>query len=184
MKDKLVKIIDFAAKAYDDANCKYDNNNYFVHVKMVVDNISNHEKIFLNKTDFEYTLAAGYLHDVIEDAKITYNDILKVASKDVADIVLAVTDVPGRNRLMRHLLTMNKTVNDYRAIILKLCDILANTTYSKNNKNSMFDKYVQEYQYRKPIFQQALKWYSEYLSYDALLSLWIELDNAHDVWKN
>jgi hypothetical protein len=82
---------------------------------------------------------------------------------------------------MRHLFTMGKTVEDYRAIILKMCDIWANATYSKISGGSMYIKYVDEYQYRKPIFQKALNWYTQYLDQILLTELWAELDYAHGV---
>ena len=69
---------------------------------------------------------------------------------------------------MKHLLTMGKTVEDYRAIILKMADIWSNATYSKTSGSSMYGKYVDEYQYRKPIFQMGLKWYREFLNQEIL----------------
>jgi (p)ppGpp synthase/HD superfamily hydrolase len=145
---------EFAKKAYDDANCSYDGQNYFAHVDMVALNVINHMGIFRNTEDANHTLAAAYGHDLIEDAKVSYNNIMEASNKDVADIILAVTDVNEANRLLRHLNTMGKTVKDYRAIILKLCDILANATYSKEHGSSMHEKYVEEYLYRRPILRR------------------------------
>ena len=99
---------------------------------------------------------------------------------EVAKITLAVTDVHAENRLMRHLLTMHKTVSDHRAIILKICDILANATYSKKSGSSMYKKYCTEYAYRKPIFIEALKWYEDKFYQDELKKLWEELDIVHN----
>ncbi|MDA3780488.1 MAG: hypothetical protein PF487_09780 [Bacteroidales bacterium] len=126
---------------------------------------------------------AGLYHDAMEDTKQNYNDIFNFCGKDVADITLAVTDVPEENRLLRHLMTMGKTVKDYRAIILKLCDIHANALYSKNNGSSMYKKYVNEYEYRRPIFMSALKWYEKHLNMEALDKLWENLDEIHGYKK-
>lgn len=174
---KVLKEI--ARKQYNDANCKYDNNEYFLHIDMVINCIEKHENVFKLYNDYTTTRIAILFHDSIEDANQSYNDIFRIAGKDVADITLAVTDVPADNRLMKHLLTMHKTVKDYRAIILKMCDILANATYSKANGSSMYNKYVAEYAYRKPIFQLALTWYKEYLNQDELDVLWNELNMVH-----
>lgn len=80
---------------------------------------------------------------------------------------------------MKHLLTMGKTVQDYRAIILKMCDIYANAKYSKEHGSSMYKKYVKEYQYRRPIFKMALEWYKDNLVQEELDMLWKELDEIH-----
>jgi (p)ppGpp synthase/HD superfamily hydrolase len=176
----LEKIKEFAQKSYDDANCKYNDGNYFIHINMVVDTLNNHMNIFCNHNDFINTLAACYTHDLLEDAKKSYNDIKIISNKDVVDITLAVTDVPAENRLMRHLLTMGKTVRDYRAIILKMCDMLANAQYSKEHNSSMYKKYVEEYEYRKPIFKKALTWYKDNLDMDEVEKLWVILDYIHN----
>jgi (p)ppGpp synthase/HD superfamily hydrolase len=176
----LEKIKEFAQKSYDDANCKYDGGNYFIHINMVVNFVKTHQSIFKINEDIEITIGAAFCHDLVEDAKQTYNDIKNISNKDVADVVLAVTDVPAENRLLRHLFTMPKTVRDYRAIILKMCDIYANTQYSKEHGSSMYKKYVEEYEYRKPIFKKALTWYKNNLNMDEVEKLWVILDYVHN----
>ena len=168
-----------ARNYHNSANCLYSNHEYIYHVDMVVNNLIEYKNIFINKDDYISTYIAGYYHDCIEDAQLSFNDIKYVSNVVVAKIVLAVTDVHEENRLLRHLMTMGKTVKDYRAIILKLCDIKANAKYSRDNKSSMYKKYVEEYAYRKPIFKKALTWYSNELNMDIVNRLWIELDNIH-----
>ena len=176
------KIIrEYAEKCHDDANCKYNGGSYMFHVDKVVYAVETYQDIFIYKSDKEITIAAAYGHDLVEDAKQTFNDMKTILGVEAAKVVLRVTDVPAENRLMKHLLTMGKTVEDYRAIILKMCDIWANATYSKTSGGSMYSKYVEEYQYRKPIFQLGLKWYKNFLNQEILKQLWAELDYAHDV---
>ena len=174
------RLKEIARKQYNDANCRYGDNEYIYHIDMVVDILINHN-VFNKSEDTNDTLVAALYHDSMEDAKQTYNDILKITGKNVADIVLGVTDVPAENRLMKHLLTMGKTVRDHRAIILKMCDILANATFSKQTGSSMYMKYVFEYQYRKPIFKTALGWYTDVLNLDLVDELWKELDEIHKI---
>lgn len=181
----LLEIRSYAQDCYDKSNCEYgDGNNYFVHINMVYNIVHVHKLIFIdndenNESDFTITLAGALCHDLMEDAKQSYNDIKFVAGKDVADIVLAVTDVPADNRLMKHLLTMHKTVKDYRAIILKMADILANATYSKLQGSSMYNKYVAEYAYRRPIFKMALMWHKDSIDMHFVEQLWDKLDEVH-----
>lgn len=176
-----VKFGEYSRNCYNDANCEYDGKNYFdTHILMVVDIICRFEKVFNNPNDFIITKKAGYGHDLIEDAKITYNNIKDNSNKDVADVILAVTDVPAETRLLRHLLTMPKTIKDHRAIILKMSDIYGNAQYSKSTDSSMYKKYASEYLYRRPIFQMALKSFSYELNQEMLATMWNELDNIHN----
>jgi len=178
----FIKVAVFAKKCYDDANCTYGDldETYMVHINMVVGYVRVYQHVFKRPIDVEVTTSAAYYHDAIEDAKQTCNDISRVIGREAALVVLSVTDVPAENRLMKHLLTMGKTVQDYRAIVLKMCDILANATYSKANGSSMYKKYVGEYQYRRPIFMKALEWYKDELDTKVLKDLWKELDEVHN----
>jgi (p)ppGpp synthase/HD superfamily hydrolase len=181
MRGDFTKIREYAEKCHDDANCKYAGGSYMIHVDKVVYVIETYQDIFLRPIDAEITKAAAYGHDLIEDAKQTVSEIKEIMGIDAARVVLRVTDVPAENRLMKHLLTMGKTVEDYRAIILKMADIWSNATFSKISRSSMYGKYVEEYKYRKPIFQLGLKWYTEFLDQEILKQLWAELDYAHGV---
>ena len=170
----------YAKRAYQEANCLYDGRDYFdSHVSDVIAIVKEHSGIFVYTNDYLVTLGGAATHDLIEDAKQTFNNIKEVCGYDIAKITLAVTDVHAENRLMRHLLTMHKTVSDYRAIILKMCDIYANASYSKKSRSSMYKKYITEYAYRKPIFIEALKWYKDKLQTEELNKLWKKLDEVH-----
>ena len=174
------KIMVFARQAHRAANCNYNGEDYGLHLGLVEDAVDTHNHVFKNREDYVITHAAASCHDLIEDAQLSFNDVKQATNIDVARVVLAVTDVHEENRLMRHLMTMGKTVKDYRAIILKLCDIKANAGFSKKNGSSMYKKYAEEYQYRKPIFKKALMWYSEYLNTNEVEKLWGELDEIHN----
>ena len=78
---------------------------------------------------------------------------------------------------------MGKTVKDYRAIIVKMADLRANALYSKTTGSSMYRKYVAEYQYRRPIFKMALRWYLNKLNFFILDEFWDELDEIHGFKK-
>ena len=180
----LEAISKFARAAHDAANCRYDGKNYYTHVKMVEDTIDKYETVFKIHRDYRKARAAGSCHDLIEDAQLTFNDVKAETTREVARIVLDVTDVHEENRLLRHLFTMGKTVKDYRSIIVKMCDMRANGLYSKVNGSSMYKKYVAEYEYRRPIFKMALKWYIKDLNVDVLDEFWIELDEIHEYKKS
>lgn len=175
----IKKIREFAIKCHDDAGCKYDKKSYSVHLDLVAKQVIRFRRIFLDENDYKIVLAAAYCHDLIEDTNISHSKIMVfTSSKTVADTVLNVTDVPTENRLMKHLLTMHKTVGDYNSLLLKMFDILANSDYSvKTDNERKFKMYKREYVYRKPIFKQALSWYEDKLNLGVLEQLWCELDD-------
>jgi len=179
----LKAVSEFARLAHDNANNKYDGGSYYVHVEMVENGMDKYMTVFKSNRDYRIARAGASCHDLIEDAGLNFNDIVKATNRSVARIVLDVTDVHEENRLLRHLFTMGKTVKNYRAIIVKMADMRANATYSKENGSSMYKLYVEEYQYRRPIFKKALKWYSEYLDVVILAEFWKELDEIHKYKK-
>ncbi len=182
-KKELKAFSEFAKKAHDNANCTYDGMNYSIHVSMVENSIDMYETVFLNYNDYYIARKGASGHDLIEDAQLTFNDIKKASNRRVAQVILAVTDVHEENRLLRHLFTMGKTVKDYIAIIVKMADMRSNGHYSNDNGSSMYIKYVEEYEYRRPIFKMALKWYKDHLDAEILKDFWTELDEIHG-YKN
>jgi hypothetical protein len=92
-------------------------------------------------------------HDAIEDARETYNDILKRARKYLnkedavmaTEIVYALTNEKGRNRAER---ANEKYYEGIRttpfAPFIKMCDRYANMSYACRHETSMAKKYRQE----------------------------------------
>ena len=178
-KKEIENFAAFARKAHEDANCLYDGKSYSIHLSDVEEGIDKYETVFLHHKDYYIARKGASGHDLIEDAKLTFNDIKDASNRRVAQVILAVTDVHEENRLLRHLFTMGKTVKDYVAIILKMADIRANGLYSKTHGSSMYKKYLEEYYYRRPIFKKALNWYMKDLDAEILKDFWGELDEIH-----
>lgn len=79
------RALSFAIKAHKGQKRKKSKEPYVIHPIRV--------GTYLLATTGNYALAiAGLLHDVIEDTKYTYSDIKDMFNKDVADLVLEVTD--------------------------------------------------------------------------------------------
>ncbi len=79
------------------------------------------------------TLAAGFLHDTVEDCGVTYQEIKNLFNDDVADIVQAVTKIKNlpdvsteETSASTHRKLILAMAKDIRAIIVKLCDRLHN----------------------------------------------------------
>lgn len=106
-------------------------------------------------------------HDLIEDARVTYNDIKNRVGADVADIIYCCTEEKGKDRPGRHPEKYYlELAENNLAIFVKLCDITANVTYSILTKSSMYDTHKEEhkkthkYLYRieyKPMFDYLEK---------------------------
>jgi hypothetical protein len=94
----------------------------------------------------DVVLKACWGHDLIEDARVTYNDIVKWGGADLADIIYCCTDEKGRNRSERHSdkfyeeLAQNKL-----AVYVKLSDVIANVKFSLLNGSSMYEKYQKDF---------------------------------------
>lgn len=145
-------------------NQKYDDTlPYSFHLECVVKNVEKFIHLIdgehigvglINERDWVKMAAAG--HDLMEDARMTYNDIKDMVGSYIANIIYCCTEEKGRNREERHsekyihLLCSNKL-----AVFVKLCDIAANVKYSLLTNSSMFDKYRDEF----PVFKTKVSPY-------------------------
>lgn len=84
--------------------------------------------------------AACLLHDILEETKKTYTDLKLVFGREIAEIVYCVTDELGRNRNERKAKTYPKILVNSKAIIVKLCDRIANIedAVTTNNTKKIF----------------------------------------------
>lgn len=90
-------------------------------------------------------LLATWGHDLIEDARVSYNDVKDNLGQEVANIVYAVTNEKGKTRKER---ANDKYYEGIRntpgAVFVKLCDRIANVQYSKMTGSRMFEMYKKE----------------------------------------
>lgn len=83
-----LKALEFAFKAHQGQKRKYTNEPYITHCIAVADIIKTNSDPLIDQV-----ICAAYLHDTIEDTLVTYEDVISEFDKDVADLVLEVTDV-------------------------------------------------------------------------------------------
>jgi (p)ppGpp synthase/HD superfamily hydrolase len=161
IKQKQLKMIDthlietaknYAIKCHAEVNQKYDGMPYSVHLHMAYDYALKY--IYLVPVHLRtFVLAAAWIHDVIEDARQTYNDVKKVLGLQVAEIAYALTNEKGRTRKERANAKYYQGIRDVEgAIYDKICDRLANVSFSITSKSSMLDAYKREY----PDFKEEL----------------------------
>lgn len=136
----------FAIESHEKTNHFYDTYlPYSFHLRMVVKACYDFlELIPENKRHI--VISAAWLHDTIEDARLTYNDVKSKSNEYVAEIVRAVTNYGrGRDRNERMPDFIYEDIkNTEFATFVKLADRIANVQYSKMTGSSMFKKYNKE----------------------------------------
>lgn len=129
---------------------RYGDRPYVLHLQEVADIVLEFQDERPEGTSLEVLLAAAWLHDSIEDAGLSYNDIvlvsdLSTATREVADIVFALTTSKGRNRKERADARYYARIREIPgAVFLKLCDRLANVRFSKATGSRMWGLYKKE----------------------------------------
>jgi len=111
---------------------------YLTHLEMVYATLVEFE------CKDEILLAAAYLHDTIEDTRVSYQDLKNEFSEEIAELVYCVSDELGRNRKERHIKTYPKIAQNSKAITLKLADRISNVSFSLGNGDKS-DMYHKEY---------------------------------------
>ena len=117
-----------------------DDLPYGFHLDMVVEGVTCYGHLVCAREEDVVPLFFGsYYHDSIEDARLTYNDVIRTARKWMTEeqalmateIVYALTNDKGRTRDERagEKYYQGIRVTPY-APFVKLCDRLANVTYS------------------------------------------------------
>lgn len=112
-----------ARLAHIDDVRKFTNEPYTSHLE----NVANLTKKYQGTRN---QIAAAWLHDVIEDTRFGYRDILDVCGVAVAEIVQNCTDAPGlrgRERRRAKLDFIRHLPCDDPAILVMLCDVADNS---------------------------------------------------------
>lgn len=151
--------IDFCKHQHDiECNQKYDGNlPYSFHLNLVAKQVKKFDNI-LKPEERILVLYGAWGHDLIEDARITYNDVktyshevtsggklIKTFLPEVADIIYACTELRGKNRSERHGNEYIQGLKDCRlGLFVKLCDISANIGFGVLTNSSMVEKYRKE----------------------------------------
>ncbi len=97
----IQKAAAYAARAHEGALRKGSSMPYIVHPKEVA-------AIVAAMGGAQEEIAAAYLHDVIEDAGITYEQLLDEFGRTVADLVLAESEDKTKTWMERKQATINR----------------------------------------------------------------------------
>lgn len=134
----------YALECHRDTNHKYGSLPYSFHLEMVYREANNYLYL-VKEEDKANFLAAAWCHDLIEDCRETYNDVKENTNKEVADLVYALTNEKGKTRSERankkYYEEMKQVPN---AVLLKVCDRIANVKFSIMQGSDMRRKYEKE----------------------------------------
>lgn len=143
-----------AAQVHADVNQHYDEHPYFYHLNKVACHVIEYlPDIIECEDDILPVLFGAYFHDSIEDARLTYNDVKKIAREYMteaqaymaAEIVYALTNEKGRNRHERANDKYYEGIRNTKyASLVKACDRLSNYEFAKATKSRMVKMYESE----------------------------------------
>lgn len=157
----LTQIRAEAHALHASVNQTYDNlRPYGFHLDMVADGVRRYgHSVCAQADDVVPLLFGAYFHDAIEDARQNFDDILRLAYRKfgmtppqgimATEIVYALTNDKGRTRCERAGEHYYQGIRQTPyAPLVKLCDRLANATYSATHTNKanahLRDLYRQE----------------------------------------
>jgi (p)ppGpp synthase/HD superfamily hydrolase len=148
--EELKSKVDWIIEQHRSTNHMYDKYlPYEFHLRMVVEIynrfkylLSNHYGIIDNQTNVHL---ACWGHDLIEDTRVSFNNVKEELGECSADIIYAVSNEKGKNRAERANDKYYEGIrNQPGAIFVKLCDRIANVQYSKMTGSRMFEMYKKE----------------------------------------
>jgi (p)ppGpp synthase/HD superfamily hydrolase len=142
MEDKIKYILE----QHRSTNHMYDTYlPYEFHLRMVANTAQQFIKLVRNPNDIESVILAAYGHDLIEDTRVSYNDVKNVIGHVAADIIYAVSNEKGKTRKERANDKYYEGIKSTEyALFVKLCDRIANVQYSKMTRSRMFEMYKKE----------------------------------------
>lgn len=143
-----------AGQIHSDVNQDYDGKPYIHHLLSVRMWAMEYLPYVCEKVDDVIPIVFGALfHDTIEDARLTYNDVMKIAKEYMTDeqsytateIVYALTNEKGRNRHERANDKYYQGIRECKyAPLVKAADRLANYNYAKSTHSKMEKCYQKE----------------------------------------
>lgn len=139
--------IEWIFEQHRSTNHKYDYLPYEYHLNMTV-SVFNRFKHHVEDISEYNVMLACYGHDLIEDARVSYNDVKSVLGYQVAELIYAMTEEKGKNRKERLNEKYYQGLKDTKyGVFIKLCDVISNVEYSKMSGSSMIEMYRKEFDY-------------------------------------
>ena len=172
----IAEIRESAHNLHNDVGQTYDDKHpYGYHLDMVANGVHRYGyAVCADERHIVPLFFGAFYHDSIEDARLTYNDVVRTARRWMSDeqaimaaeMVYALTNEKGRTRAER---ANDKYYHGIRttpyAPFLKLSDRLANITYSCSHRGESCCLMKEVYLSELPHFLQAIRSDNADLSY-------------------
>ena len=167
-RESLEQIRSMAHQIHESVNQFYDGDKpYGYHLDMVAKEVYAYGHLVLvGEEDLLPLFMGAWFHDSIEDARVSYNDVKKIALKlglteeqafMASEIVYALTNEKGRNRKERAGKRYYEGIrNTPYAPFVKMCDRMANIRYSCGCYNMRNLRMAKVYEDEMPYFTQAI----------------------------
>ena len=163
----MAQIRESAHQLHDSVNqCYAVVHPYGYHLDMVANGVHQYgAEVCVKKEDVLPLFFGAYYHDSIEDARLTYNDVKKIAQQYMnekqaymaTEIVYALTNDKGRTRAERAGEKYYQGIRETPyAPLVKLADRLANVTYSCDHSDSLNARMKGIYREELPHFLSAI----------------------------
>lgn len=121
--NKLLKAIDFAARKHRDQRRKDEAASPYINHPVALANVIANE----GGVEDERVLIAAVLHDTLEDTDTSEQELTREFGKDIADLVLEVTDDRSLPKAERKRLQVEHAGSiSRRAKLVKLADKICN----------------------------------------------------------
>lgn len=134
----------YATRVHAETNHFYDGKPYAFHLSMVVARAVDFIDL-LAEAERPIALAGAWVHDTIEDARQTYNDVKTATNEAVAEVAFALTNEKGRTRKERANARYYAGIRASEvATFVKICDRLANAGHSAATQSTMLAVYRRE----------------------------------------
>lgn len=144
---------DYAIRRHREVNHHYNAlYPYAFHLQMTVE-IANQFIHLIPEEDRPNVIGGCWTHDIIEDARETYNNVKIATNEVIAEYAYRCTTGKGRTRRERADKIYYQGISEYKhCTFIKLSDRIANVTFSITEKSSMANMYKKEY----PFFYENL----------------------------
>ena len=170
--DEIERIKQSAHELHRSVNQSYGEGlPYSYHLDMVVNNVREFgHMVCASENDVLPLMFGGYFHDSIEDARLTYNDVMHEARMLMTveqalmgtEIVYALTNDKGRTRAERAGEKYYKGIREtLYAPFVKMCDRMANITFTCSNLDSNNNRMKLVYKEEVPHFLEAIDPHSD-----------------------
>lgn len=138
----------YAMYQHDRTNHRYGDQPYWKHLEEAASlAMMWWHACGLTEEEAEIAIAGAWVHDIIEDARQSYNDVVEVVGKKVAEVAYALTNNKGRTRDDRADDAYYAGIRMNRIFVfVKGCDRLANVSNAvRTGNHKMLGAYRSEH---------------------------------------